>query len=231
MNAYGRLARIFKALAHPVRLRILYTLRDGDQYVDHLSLALSCRQSNISQHLAVLRRVGLVTSCREGNRVRYSLSEEKVARLLELVAATTQEATTPQARVVWARCSCPRCERRRSQAVAIIARLVAGDCDHRVRIAVAWVGKGQVRLSITGTCTSAVRLGEALSPLDLADELGKPLNETRVYALATDYLCRASCLVPAALLGTLRVVAGLSALSESQIAFDPDAVRHITLRG
>lgn len=223
VDAYGSLARLFKALAHPVRLHILHALRNGGQYVDHLSLALGCRQSNVSQHLAVLRRAGLVEGRREGNRVRYRLPSEKVSQLLELLAAITQEAIVPEARAVWARCNCPRCQQRRAQAMTVTVWLVAGDCGHRVQIAVAWVGEGQVGLSITGTCASALHLGKALPPLDLADELSRPLNETQVYTLATDYLCRPSCLVPATLLEALRVVAGLSAPSESRISFNPAA--------
>jgi ArsR family transcriptional regulator len=218
VNGYGGLARLFKALAHPVRLHILHVLRDGDQYVDHLSLVLDCRQANVSQHLALLQQAGLVEGRREGNRVCYRLPNEKVARLLELLTAIAQEAPIPKARAVWARCSCPRCQRRRARALTVTAWLVADDCGHREQIAIAWVGEGQVCLSITGTCASALNLGKALPPLDVADELSRPLNETRIYSLATDYLCRPSCLVPAALLGMLRVVAGLSAPSESRIA-------------
>lgn len=223
MDAYGRLACLFKVLANPTRLCILSVLGNGDQYVDHLCVALDRRQPNISQHLAVLKQAGLVQSYQEGNRVRYCLPKQEVTRLLKLASATTQKKITLKARMVWVRCNCPRCQQIRDQAMSISVWLTANDCGHRLHITVARVDEGGISLSITGTCTFALSLGEALPPLDLADELSKPLNETQVYTLATDYLCRASCLVPGALMETLQVVAGLAAPSTSRIIFASEA--------
>ncbi|MGQ9556290.1 MAG: ArsR/SmtB family transcription factor [Anaerolineae bacterium] len=222
MDTYKRLAHLFKVLAHPVRLHILYALQNGDQYVDHLGLALGRRQANISQHLAVLRQAGLVTACREGNRMRYCLPSKEVIQLLSSLNTVPRQAPVPESQTVWVRCHCPRCQQLRAQAMRIAVLVTASDCGHRLLITVAWADEGQICLSIAGSCTAALNLGEALPPLDLADELSKPLNETRVYTLAPDYLCRASCLVPGALMETLQVVAGLAVPSASYITFTSD---------
>ncbi|MCR4406720.1 MAG: metalloregulator ArsR/SmtB family transcription factor [Anaerolineae bacterium] len=231
MDVYDRLACLFKALANPTRLRILYALQNGDQYVDHLCVALDRRQPNISQHLTVLKQAGLVQCYQVGNRIRYCLPRQEVIRLLELASATIQKRVTPLAQTVWIRCHCPRCQQIREQAMSISVWLTANDCGHRVRIAVARVDEGGISLSIAGTCASALSLGEALPPLDLADELSKPLNETQVYTLAMDYLCRSSCLVPGALLETLQVIAGLATPSTSRIVFASQAANPIITRG
>jgi len=223
MDTYKRLARLFRVLAHPIRLRILYALQNGDQYVDHLCLTLGRRQANISQHLAVLRQAGLVTACREGNRMRYCLPGKEVIQLLSSLSTAPRQAPVPKSPTVWVRCHCPRCQQLRAQAMRITVLVTASDCGHRLQITVAWADEGQIFLSIAGSCTAALNLGEALPPLDLVAELNKPLNETQVYTLAPDYLCRPSCPVPDALMETLQAVSGLAVPSVSRITFASEA--------
>ena len=81
-----RAAWIARAVAHPVRLRILAYLAEQGAYVMDLTTALGRRQANISQHLMVLREAGLVQAEREGMMVRYTLRSELVADLLALLA-------------------------------------------------------------------------------------------------------------------------------------------------
>lgn len=100
MLAYRDQARVFKALAHPVRLRILYALQEGGQYVCHLVALLGCRQPTVSQHLAVLRAAGLVVHEREGNRILYCLNNGWLLRLLELLAGELGEARRASRREV-----------------------------------------------------------------------------------------------------------------------------------
>ncbi len=68
-------AETFKALADPTRLRILHLLTGGELCVCEIMKVLDVRQSKASRHLAVLRRVGLVTDRREGAWMYYSLAE------------------------------------------------------------------------------------------------------------------------------------------------------------
>jgi len=75
-------ANLFRVLGHPARVRILEVLRDGDQSVGALQAELELDSSGTSQHLAALRRIGLVQSRREGTSVYYRVDDERVFDLL-----------------------------------------------------------------------------------------------------------------------------------------------------
>ena len=77
-------AEFFKALAHPLRIRILDTLREGELGVNELSLQLKVEQSNLSQQLAVLRGRNIVVGRKEGNNVYYSVRDPEIFRLLDV---------------------------------------------------------------------------------------------------------------------------------------------------
>jgi DNA-binding transcriptional ArsR family regulator len=77
-------ANLFKALAHPARIRILELLADGPRPVSDLLTALDIEASLLSQHLSVLRRHHVVTSTRTGNAVTYELAHPQVADLLKV---------------------------------------------------------------------------------------------------------------------------------------------------
>ncbi len=76
-------AEFFKALAHPIRIRILDQLRAGDVGVNELSSRLQSEQSTLSQQLAVLRKSNIVTGRKEGQNVFYSVSDPAIVRLLD----------------------------------------------------------------------------------------------------------------------------------------------------
>lgn len=78
-------AQFCSALADPKRLLILMELRDGPRTVSELSKALSTRQSNTSQHLAILRDKGVVTAERDGAFVRYTVADTRILRALDLL--------------------------------------------------------------------------------------------------------------------------------------------------
>ena len=75
-------ATLFRVLGHPARVRILELLRDGERSVGALQAELELDSGGTSQHLAALRRVGVVTSRREGTSVYYSVEDERVFDLL-----------------------------------------------------------------------------------------------------------------------------------------------------
>jgi len=77
-------AEFFKALAHPLRIRILDALRDGELGVNELCGRLSVEQSNVSQQLAVLRNRNVVVGRKEGNNVYYSVRDREIFRLLDV---------------------------------------------------------------------------------------------------------------------------------------------------
>jgi DNA-binding transcriptional ArsR family regulator len=71
-------AEALKVLASPVRLEILHRLGAGQLDVSHLAAEVGLTQPNVSQHLAVLRAVGLVDAARHGREIRYSLADPDV---------------------------------------------------------------------------------------------------------------------------------------------------------
>src|ERR1039457_4357868 len=76
-------AEFFKALAHPMRVRILDTLRSGEVGVNELSARLKAEQSTLSQQLAILRKSSIVVGRKEGQNVSYSVPHQAIFRLLD----------------------------------------------------------------------------------------------------------------------------------------------------
>ncbi|HET8659320.1 MAG TPA: metalloregulator ArsR/SmtB family transcription factor [Micromonosporaceae bacterium] len=75
-------ANLFRVVGHPARVRILELLRDGERSVGTLQAELGLDSGGTSQHLAALRRIGLVESRREGTSVFYRVADEDVFALL-----------------------------------------------------------------------------------------------------------------------------------------------------
>lgn len=77
-------AQFFRALAHPVRIRMLEILVRGGRTVQELQQELALDQPSVSQQLAVLRNQGIVSAQKEGLSVRYALRDPLVGGLLDL---------------------------------------------------------------------------------------------------------------------------------------------------
>jgi ArsR family transcriptional regulator len=75
-------AELFKALAHPARVRILELLSEVEHTVGEMKPLVGLEASHLSQQLAVLRRAGVVTSRKEGAAVVYSLRDPEIAEQL-----------------------------------------------------------------------------------------------------------------------------------------------------
>src|SRR5919106_3512180 len=80
-------ADFFRALAHPVRIRILETLGTGERSVQELQQALHLDQPVVSQQLAVLRGRNIVTPRKVGTTVRYAVSDPLITKLLSIARA------------------------------------------------------------------------------------------------------------------------------------------------
>ena len=78
-------AELCKSLSDPKRLQIIQELRSGEKAVSELVGILGLKQSNTSQHLAVLRRMGVIAPRKEGNTVYYRLADAKIAEACDLV--------------------------------------------------------------------------------------------------------------------------------------------------
>ncbi len=79
------IAERFRLLGEPMRIRILDVLRDGELTVQELTTALETSQQNVSKHLVLLHRAGIVARRKEGNYVCYSIADETVFELCEQV--------------------------------------------------------------------------------------------------------------------------------------------------
>lgn len=78
-------AKLCKALNDPKRLQLIYALGESPRTVSELCELLDAPQTNVSQHLGVLRDRGVVDAERTGNSVRYSLRHPKVLDAVDLL--------------------------------------------------------------------------------------------------------------------------------------------------
>ncbi len=77
-------AEFFKALAHPLRIRILELLGNGEKNVNELQTLLNSEGSAVSQQLSILRNKNIVSWRKEGTSVYYSLKDPMIKDLLEV---------------------------------------------------------------------------------------------------------------------------------------------------
>ena len=82
---FKRHAELMKALANPKRLEVVHLLRQGRLTVSEMERMLGLRQANLSQHLMVLRHIGVVATKRQGKEIYYSLTHPNFARASELM--------------------------------------------------------------------------------------------------------------------------------------------------
>jgi ArsR family transcriptional regulator len=76
---------ILKALAHPTRLKILEMLCDGERCVCEINVLVEIEQSNVSQHLAILKKAGILTSRKEGSKVIYKVKYDGIFQILNML--------------------------------------------------------------------------------------------------------------------------------------------------
>jgi DNA-binding transcriptional ArsR family regulator len=85
------LAKYFRALGDPTRLRVLELLSDGERSVGELVATLGLSQPKVSNHLACLRWCGFVTTRREHRTIHYRLADERVHEMVGLARALLSE--------------------------------------------------------------------------------------------------------------------------------------------
>lgn len=90
----------FKVLAEPLRLRILHSLQDGEKSVTDLTEAVAASQPNVSKHLKILQDAGLLNRRQEGNTVYYSIADESIFTLCEVVCDALAERLKNQAKIL-----------------------------------------------------------------------------------------------------------------------------------
>jgi len=78
-------ARSLKAIAHPLRLKILCVISDGEVCVQDIVEAVGTSQSNISQHLGILRDKNVLQTRKDANRVYYRVTDPRTLQLLVMM--------------------------------------------------------------------------------------------------------------------------------------------------
>lgn len=94
------IAMRFKILAEPLRLRILHTLQDDEKSVTDLTETVEASQPNVSKHLKILQDAGLLNRRQNGNTVYYSIADESIFTLCEVVCDALQERLKNQAKIL-----------------------------------------------------------------------------------------------------------------------------------
>ena len=84
------IAERFRALSEPTRIKLLDHLREGDATVLELTELVGTTQQNVSKHLGVLQRCGIVARQKQGYFAYYRIVDEGVLRLCETVCASVQ---------------------------------------------------------------------------------------------------------------------------------------------
>ena len=85
------IARRFRVIGEPMRIRMLDRLREGELSVNELSEALGASQQNVSKHLAVLADVGILARRKQGTHVYHRIIDEGVFALCEQVCGSVQQ--------------------------------------------------------------------------------------------------------------------------------------------
>jgi DNA-binding transcriptional ArsR family regulator len=85
------IARRFRALSEPTRIRLLDELRDGERSVNELAGVLGAGQQNVSKHLSVLADAGVIARRRDGNHVYYRIVDDGVLGLCRQVCGSLEQ--------------------------------------------------------------------------------------------------------------------------------------------
>ncbi len=99
-NFYNLHAEMCKTISNPRRQAILDTIRNGEMTVSELIEKTGISQANLSQHLAILRSKGVVSTRRDGNNVHYSLSNLKIIEAYDLISEVLEDSATSRDKAI-----------------------------------------------------------------------------------------------------------------------------------
>ena len=97
---YQAKAEFFKTLGHPARIRILELLAERERAVSEMLPEVGIEPAHLSQQLAVLRRMNLVTSRRDGSTVVYAMVSPQIGELLRVARTILAEVISSQAEIL-----------------------------------------------------------------------------------------------------------------------------------
>ena len=99
-NFYALHSDVCKTLANPKRQEILDNLRGKELTVNELVKATGISQANLSQHLAILRTKGIVSTRREGINVYYMIANHKIIEAFDLISDVMNESVSTQTEAI-----------------------------------------------------------------------------------------------------------------------------------
>lgn len=96
-RALEHVADYFRALSEPIRLKLLNALRDGPRNVSELTALLNCSQANVSKHMTMLAKLGLVVRTSKGTSAYYEIGDPRTYQLCDLVCGQIAQRLVAQA--------------------------------------------------------------------------------------------------------------------------------------
>jgi DNA-binding transcriptional ArsR family regulator len=91
MTIYELQAEVSKTMAHPLRLAILHSLKDGEKTVNDLTKITGASQSNVSQHLALMRQRQIVKTRKTGSNIYYRVTSPKISQACDMIREVLME--------------------------------------------------------------------------------------------------------------------------------------------
>jgi DNA-binding transcriptional ArsR family regulator len=129
------IAQHFRVLGDPTRIKLLDQLRTGEATVLELTALVGTTEQNVSKHLGVLQRAGIVGRRRQGNFSYYSIADEAVFELCEHVCGTLTRRAASFQRIVAARSTTPARRARTSAATGASSSLPTSESMRSASIA------------------------------------------------------------------------------------------------
>ena len=97
---YSRTAEIIKAVAHPIRVAVIYYLKDGEKCVQEIADHVGAERSNVSRHLAVMLKAGALRCRKDGITVFYSLRTSCVLDFLTCATNALKENASEESKLL-----------------------------------------------------------------------------------------------------------------------------------
>ncbi len=95
-------AQLCQTMSNPARLRIVHLLRDGPHSVGEIAIATGYAQPKVSQHLALLRSRGIVSSQHQGSETIYQIASPKIVRVCDLMREVLAEQAAERSQLITA---------------------------------------------------------------------------------------------------------------------------------
>jgi DNA-binding transcriptional ArsR family regulator len=93
LEMFDRAAELFRVMAAPMRLRVINALCDGEKNVSELLVRIETTQPNMSQHLSMLYKAGVLSKRREGAQIYYRIADKKIVNVCKAICLHVADVT------------------------------------------------------------------------------------------------------------------------------------------